>query len=1387
MQEIDRLLNALRARLDAFEDGDPSKVLEQEALAEEGQLNQAARSASLSGSRLASLMRVVADLHWSRYLILSDKEERDAALMLFALLSRLDKNLVPEPIKPLLTEFFEFASSATSAGRPDHAHAVAAQRGQEEPATVLKRAIASEDDAQLDYAIDLLRQAITATPVTDPQHFGYVSNLGVALKIRYDRAGQIADINEALSAMAETVKATPAGSADAWRWLTNLGLALRSRYERIGETSDLNGAVRFLREAAEAVEPDDAMRAGLLQNLVIVLQVRFQKLSDMADLEEAIQAGEEAVAVSPRDDADRRHQVFNLGNCLKARFDRDGQRADLDEAVRLLREAAEATPPQAPDRAEKLNNLLHILWERFERFGKIEDLEERLRVARMILEVTAADSPERAERLSSLGMSLLSRFERVGELGDLEEGIKCGYEALETASPDHPQRAGILHDLGNELLARFNQLGDMADLEKAVGILREAVAASQQNPEYATYMSALGFALRIRYARQQRQEDIDESVDYSRRAVKVTTSNPIKLAIRLSHLGFALRARFEGTGRLADLDEAMQAFQAAVDATPSSHVDRGGRLSNLGFALWVRFSRLGGMTDLDEAVRVLREAVNASSAYPVRQAGMLSNLSVALRIRFERLGDLSDLHEAVRDLRKSVGVTSPTHSDRPARLLNLSVALRVRFQRLAEVADINDAVQAGRDSVTATPDDDPKRPGRLSSLAGVLQVRFEQLGNLTDIEEAVEFSREAVAGGRGGGEGLATRLSTLGIALRNQFESAGDMADLDEAIQVHQQALEAIEADHPLRATFLLNLGGALRTRFDRTRQLSDARQAMATLQEASQAETAAIFVRLTAATGLGQLEASLDLGSQSALRAYETAVDLLPLLAWHGVGRASREHLLRDFPLLGSDAAACAIATGQVAEAVELLEQGRAVLWSQLLETRSNLTDLKNVHPELASRLSELRGVLDSGAESADTGAAEGWTTSPMAIMSDVDYRMRAAQEWDDLVARVRKLPGFHSFLRRPDIEELQSAASEGPVVVINISRWRCDALVIEETHIRVVPLPHLSLHDVVERAGNYLRALEEFEENSENEPLSPTVISALEEALTGTLAWLWDAIAEPVVAALGHTQPPSPGKPWPRVWWCPTGPLIMLPLHAAGRHDPASTAGRSVLDRVISSYAPTLRALVEARAAASTARPDDEERLLLVTLPDTPGQQPLHAVTRERDLLINLLPEDRYTLLENAAATRETVRTALGRHAWAHLSCHGTQNLDEPSEGGILLYDGMLKVTDIGEGASSRGQLMFLSACQTMMSGITNFDEVITLATALQYTGWQQVIATTWSVWANAAADVTGLFYPPISTGEYLEPRGAAEALHHAIRALRTEKPFRPSVWAPFVHVGL
>jgi hypothetical protein len=110
---------------------------------------------------------------------------------------------------------------------------------------------------------------------------------------------------------------------------------------------------------------------------------------------------------------------------------------------------------------------------------------------------------------------------------------------------------------------------------------------------------------------------------------------------------------------------------------------------------------------------------------------------------------------------------------------------------------------------------------------------------------------------------------------------------------------------------------------------------------------------------------------------------------------------------------------------------------------------------------------------------------------------------------------------------------------------------------------------------------------------------------------------------------------------------PLSSLPLHAAG----------GALERVTSSYALDLRTL---RSAA--ARPlSPEPKLLVVAMPETPGERPLPGVLDEVSWL-----RDRYTAtpVVGPAATRANVLAALPD---VELACHSSSG----RSGQILLAD--------------------------------------------------------------------------------------------------------------------
>ncbi len=240
---------------------------------------------------------------------------------------------------------------------------------------------------------------------------------------------------------------------------------------------------------------------------------------------------------------------------------------------------------------------------------------------------------------------------------------------------------------------------------------------------------------------------------------------------------------------------------------------------------------------------------------------------------------------------------------------------------------------------------------------------------------------------------------------------------------------------------------------------------------------------------------------------------------------------------------------------------QVRGLLISEALSVTDELPGLHELAPGLAR---ELTGLRDEMAAMDDrTAPAEPERPSlvpPQSRGEAAEARRLASARWDALLARIRIVPGLEGFWQRPSAGSLQPAAADGPVVIIFTNQERCDALILDgdnEHLVRVVPLPGLTDQEAAANAYH------------------PDDAGQAQLDMCQTLEWLWETVADPILQTLAHVSPPGPDRPWPRVQWCPTGPLAALPLHAVGyRGD-----GRAVLDRVVSSYTPTVRALAPLR----------------------------------------------------------------------------------------------------------------------------------------------------------------------------------------------------------------
>lgn len=388
----------------------------------------------------------------------------------------------------------------------------------------------------------------------------------------------------------------------------------------------------------------------------------------------------------------------------------------------------------------------------------------------------------------------------------------------------------------------------------------------------------------------------------------------------------------------------------------------------------------------------------------------------------------------------------------------------------------------------------PIRATVLSNLGITLRIGSEHTGSgLEDLDAAVEASQEAVHAITAEHPRRGAYLSNFGNTLRSRFERTNGLADLDAAIATFREAVQATPSDHPDRTAYLSNLGDSLQARFRHTGTAADRDAALEMYEEAAGITVAAPSERIEAARRGASLVAEADPTRTAGL--LEAAVLLLPQTAPRFLERGDQQYAIGRFPGLAADAAALALSDPTVPEperprrALRLLEAARGVLLSQTLSTRGDLSELRDRHPDLATRFVELRALLDQPSQPTGTDRTEppdgGDTISTAERI--IRSRRQAHEEFTKLLAQIRGLEGFSGFALPPSAEQLERQAVHGPVVILNVSAYRSDAILLTSEGITSQHLPRLTQASVTAQVTAFCQA-----------PDTPTAI----EILPGLLA---------------------------------------------------------------------------------------------------------------------------------------------------------------------------------------------------------------------------------------------------------------------------------------------
>ncbi|KAF5680750.1 30S ribosomal S17P protein [Fusarium denticulatum] len=670
---------------------------------------------------------------------------------------------------------------------------------------------------------------------------------------------------------------------------------------------------------------------------------------------------------------------------------------------------------------------------------------------------------------------------------------------------------------------------------------------------------------------------------------------------------------------------------------------------------------------------------------------------------------------------------------------NLSGYLLTLYHRTGEQLDLGTSITLARGSVDATPASNGLRHIRLGNLTACLIARFDSTGSFEHLEECVRMGKEAKEATPKEHIEWPARLHDLGAIMQRRYQMTEDLEDLDKAIGLTQQALLALGPNHPQQADTMSLMALFFAKRYGETESPEDLQRTEFFYRAALFQTHSPIITRIEAGVKL----ISVCMVQRNMEQAFEDAkyvVDLIPQMAVRSLESSDKQDLLLKIGGVSSEAAGLALHLGENPMiALSLLEKGRGMFALSLDEMRADINSLEEQCPDLASRFVTIHEQL-----SASSGLAKTLDTDDVEWNVDESRRHEAGNEFERLIGEIRQQSGFHTFLLPPSESEIKLAAERGPIVIINTSMLRCDALLVESHQVTSVPLTDFNRRDMTEYVRN-----DTFKSDE-------------------ALQWLWDCVASPVLNALGFDKPPCEGD-WPHIWWIMTGLLNKFPIHAAGLH--LRDCSETVIDRVISSYHGSIQSIIRGRKRPTSAA--TQTYALLVAMEDTPGSSKLPFPTREitaiRGICKSILIET-----DEPEPKRDNILSSLLECGIFHFAGHARTDPEDLIGNYLCLDDEkekcltVLDLLDLNLQSCSPF-LAYLSACGTGRIDHNDLvDEGIHLINGFHRAGFRHVIGTLWEVKDDICVDMARITYEGMMQNGATD-EAVSRGLHEASRELR------------------
>ncbi|KAG5636260.1 hypothetical protein H0H81_008616 [Sphagnurus paluster] len=1134
----------------------------------------------------------------------------------------------------------------------------------------------------------------------------------------------------------------------------------------------ISSKIEEKRQYVARLAPEDPDLARELYYLANAYHDHYQRTQQLPDLDAAIRFNDAAVAGTFAGHNGLAARQGSLAHLHTTRFSHTGNLADLDAAFRYANLAVKSTASwNFGDMRTNLGVLAIAHRARYRRFGAVEDLRAALECKKQALAYTDEDHPNYADSQATLAVSYIEYYKRFGKIGDLETALDLAKSAVDNTDPKDCD-LGMKH--GNLAVAyteRFRRLGDMADLDLALVHDQAALDATPPgHPNLSHYQAAIAVSYTERYKRLGMLEDMESALKYDQAAVENTLEGHPNLASLHGNLAASYSERYSRLGSLNDLKTALHFFKSCVDKTLTDHVDLPGRHALLAECHLDLYSRLGELSDLDSALYHYKYASDRTPLGDTSYARRLSGLGVLYCSRYERLNSLDDLEAAFKYQKAGLEYCPADHPELISFHRGIAKSYRYLYIRHRRISDLEESLRFYKSVLDKTPPGHVNLATHHVNLSNAYKTRYNRLEDSKDLELALEHGNMAVDITPRNHPKLPSRHQTLSSLYYVQYKASEILEDLTLAIHYGKRAVRSTPAKHPLLAKYQSHLLNLYNTKYQLLGNKEDyeiCAKLTGMIIKSASTSTVSSWRAVTSVASF-----AFDNNLPVALEAYSAAFNMLSELLWIGTNVSTRHYTLvkHDIQGITSRAIACALHFNDINSAVEYMEQGLSIVHQQSLQLKNENSNLWRDYPEIAAKLRD----VSTQVQHIDSGDDMNEEKNPPNYIA-------ATLERQKLIAEIRAYPGYSDFLQPASYKRLSYAAAEGPVILLNFTSSRSDAIIILKPEISPVhvPLPGVTpklAQKTLDLMRQALRAVRILSRDASQEasrygrPLKSKQ-PPKDEKFQEVLLWLWNLVVQPVFQAL-HKHDVQGG----RVWWCTSGPFNYLPLHAAA----------PIGSLFIQSYTTSLHELIRART-----KPEIKPTTCAVVGVSNVAGHPellLPLVPQELQRVATVLGSATNQLLDSAASV-SNVLEVMKNSSWLHLACHGKQDTEDPLKSHLMLNDGNLELAAILNNSKNlaSAEFIFLSACETAMGDEKLANEAMHFTGSFIAAGFKSAVGTLWSMADSDGPRVAEMMYRKVcEQGNGPEVGLAAEGLHRAVESLRRQG-VPAHRWIPFVHFGV